>query len=118
MYASRVKDTEFCWRWHSPAGVEPVCDEPVRAIPPDFLHDPMRSIRKGSEASDLFATLAAGVSGAGMPPWRGALSDAEIWDLAWYVRSLARLRGTDEAAALRARLAAPDNAAWQPPTPQ
>jgi len=117
MYASHVKDTEFCWSWHSPAGADPLCDEPVRAVPPDFTHDLMRSIRKGSEASDLFATLAAGVSGAGMPPWRGALSDAEIWDLAWYVRSLALLRGGDEGAALRARLTAPDNAAWQSPTP-
>ena len=115
MYESRVKDTELCWRWRAPSAAEPVCDEPVRAVPPDFTHDVMRSIRNGHESSDLFATLAAGVSGAGMPPWRGTLTDGELWDLAWYVESLAELRGTPAATELRARLRGRDNVTWEAP---
>lgn len=116
MYGSRIKDTEYCWRWHTPQTPEPSCDEVVRSIPPDFTHDPLRAIRPATVTRDLYLTLAAGISGAGMPPWKGVFSDEELWSLAWYVRSLAMLQGTPEGEALRLRLHAPDNIGWHAPT--
>jgi mono/diheme cytochrome c family protein len=119
MYVSRVKDTEFCWRWHplAPGASldDRTCDEPVRTVPPDFLHDPLRAIRRDAETSDLFATLGAGIPGAGMPPWKGALTDDELWTLAHYVASLLELRGTDRGEQLRASLRSNENIEWVPP---
>ena len=115
-YESRVKDTEYCWRWNPKAGTdgERACDEPVHAVPPDFARDPMRAVRPDVRVSDLYLTLAAGISGAGMPPWKGALSDEELWSLSYYVDTLAALRGTPGADALEAPLTARPNIEWSP----
>jgi len=114
MYTSRIKDTEHCWRWNEPPGQEPSCTEPVRSIPPDFTHDPLRAVRAGEAVRDLYLTLAAGIGGAGMPPWKGVLPDDELWAIAYYVDSLARLKDTPARAALRTRLGARDNLDWKP----
>jgi len=50
-----------------------------------------------------------------MPPWKGALTDEELWTLAHYVASLVDLRGTPKADALRASLRAKENVEWQAP---
>jgi mono/diheme cytochrome c family protein len=41
-----------------------------------------------------------------MPAWTGALPPADLWALARYVSSIAALRGTPAAKALRRRLSA------------
>jgi mono/diheme cytochrome c family protein len=116
MYGSRIKDTEYCWRWQG-AGEARSCDEAVHTIPPDFLHDPMRAIRADHAVDDLFVTLGAGISGAGMPAWKGVFADDELWAVAYYVRSLIDKRGTPTGEALREALRAPDNIGWRGPSP-
>ncbi len=113
LYGTRVKDSELCWHWRAAPGGD--CTEPVRTIPPDFLHDPLRAVDLAQARRELFATLAAGIPGAGMPPWRGALADDELWALAEYVRSLVALRGTAAGDDLRAHLRSDENVGWQAP---
>jgi mono/diheme cytochrome c family protein len=74
---------------------------PIRA--PDFLVD---RIKTGLDVEGLTTVINAGVGGTAMPTWSGALTPQQLWGLAYYVRSLALMRGTPEAAALRRRLAA------------
>jgi mono/diheme cytochrome c family protein len=69
--------------------------------PPDFTFHPLRS---GSELPDLYRTIAAGIGGTAMPTWKGALDEQQLWALAYYVRSLARLRGTAQALELMRQL--------------
>ncbi len=92
-------------------------------LPPDFLFHRTKTVfdvgalvegRRYSEADqreDLYRVIAAGVGGAAMPTWKGALSEENLWALAYYVQSLIRLRDTEEGRALRARLEADDAAA-------
>ncbi len=119
MYSSRVKDTEYCWRWHpgpvSPVNDDRTCDEPVHAVPPDFLHDPLRAVRDVDRPRELFLTLAGGISGAGMPPWKGALPDEDLWAISHYVESLLQHRGSPAARTLADSLRADENQTWMPP---
>lgn len=119
MYASRIKETEYCWRWHplSPGQKldDRTCDEPVRAVPPDFLRDPLRAVRADQQLRDLYLTLAGGIAGAGMPPWKGVLPDDELWAMSYYLRSLLRLQGTPRANELTDPLRLPANREWMPP---
>ncbi|MHC5212203.1 MAG: c-type cytochrome [Planctomycetota bacterium] len=56
------------------------------AIPsPDFT---WHTLRSGREAADVYRTIAAGIGGAGMPTWQGAMPDEDIWAIAHYVRHL------------------------------
>lgn len=55
------------------------------AWPPDFRRD---ALRAGETLPDLYRTIAAGVGGTAMPTWKGALSEDDLWALAYYVRSL------------------------------
>jgi mono/diheme cytochrome c family protein len=73
----------------------------VDVMPPDFTIDKLRSIRPGSELTDLHRLISAGVGK--MPAWTGALSESELWALAYYVRSL-QLLGEPENRAKRAVL--------------
>ncbi|GJM22966.1 MAG: hypothetical protein DHS20C15_28810 [Planctomycetota bacterium] len=57
----------------------------VSILPPDFT---WHTIRRGKTASDIAHTVAAGIGGAGMPQWKGSISDEEIWAMGHYVRSL------------------------------
>jgi mono/diheme cytochrome c family protein len=60
----------------------------VRELPPDLRCDTLRTIRPGNELVDLYRVVAAGIGGAGMPTWRGGLPEADLWAIAYYVRSL------------------------------
>jgi len=57
----------------------------VAIVPPDFT---WHTMRHGRDARAVFQSIAAGIGGAGMPTWKGAVPDEEIWALAQYVRHL------------------------------
>ena len=80
----------------------------VQLLPPDFLINPVRSIQPGTELTDLYRILVSGVTGAAMPAWDPQVlpdKTRDVWALAYYVRSLIRMRGTEEGLAFKARLA-------------
>ena len=114
MYVSKLKDSEYCLEWKP--GWKKLedreCAKPVKVMPPDFTRD---DVRAGSTPADLFRTIGSGIGGAGMPPWKGALTDDEIWALSYYIRSLVEIRDTPASTALHARLDDPANLAWLPP---
>jgi mono/diheme cytochrome c family protein len=114
LYESGIKDTEYCWRWGMGTIADRTCDEPVHAIPPDFTRDPLRAVRSDQRLADLYLTLASGIAGAGMPPWKGTLTNEELWALAHYVDALVALRETAGAEALREGLHTPANVDWKP----
>src|SRR5208283_1223164 len=102
MYQPELKDSDYL------AG-----DYKVQLLPPDFLVNQVRSPRDDSQLADLYRLLVAGVTGAAMPAWDPNVlpeKTSDVWALAYYVRSLVRLRGTTAGLALRARL----DAAAQP----
>ncbi len=76
-------------------------DYGVKLLPPDFTRD---NVRSGAELTDLYRTIASGIGGTAMPSWKGALPDADIWAMAYYVKSLVALRETREAEERRERL--------------
>lgn len=87
----------------------------VKILPPDFLFNPIRSVRAGTEAENLFRLISFGVYPI-MPAWKGAgLSDEDIWALAHYVASIAALRDTPAGAALKDKIA--KQAAFEVPKP-
>lgn len=90
-------------RYHEPV-IQESSDYGVPVMPPDFTFSPLRSIRQGHAPEDLFRVVSYGVYPV-MPPWKGVLSDADLWALAHYLQSLIALRDTPELAALKARLA-------------
>jgi mono/diheme cytochrome c family protein len=92
LYETKVKDSEW--------------GTPIR--PPDFLFD---RIKTGIAVESLAQVIGAGVGGTAMPTWSGVLEPRQIWGLAYYVRSLALLRGTDQSDQIKASLAS------QPPSP-
>jgi mono/diheme cytochrome c family protein len=117
MYRAQPKDTEYCLEY-KPGWKkldERECILPSRVVPPDFLRDPLRSVHAPTELSDIYRIIAAGIPGAGMPTWKGALSDEWLWALAYYVRSLHDVAGTPAAETLHAQLVSPANLAWKPP---
>ena len=80
----------------------------MKILPPDFLFNELRSIEHGSELHDLYRILVAGVTGAAMPAWNPVTlpnKEADVYAIAWYVRSLMQLKGTPRADALRRNLA-------------
>jgi mono/diheme cytochrome c family protein len=83
-------------------------------LPTDFTRDPLRSVHEGTTMVDLYRIIAAGVPGAGMPTWKGALAEEDLWALAYYVRSLSALYGTPAAEVLAAHLHDPANLRWTP----
>ena len=96
MYQPELKDSDYM------AG-----DYKVKLLPPDFLVNQVRSPRDDSQLADLYRLLVAGVTGAAMPAWDPDVlpeKTSDVWALAYYVRSLVRLRGTTAGLALRARL--------------
>jgi mono/diheme cytochrome c family protein len=106
MYQPELKDSDYT------AG-----DYKVQLLAPDFLVNQLRSPRDDSQLADLYRLLVAGVTGAAMPAWDPNVlpeKTKDVWALAYYVRSLMRLRGTTAGLALRARL----NATPQPAPPK
>jgi mono/diheme cytochrome c family protein len=85
LYVGQVRDSEW--------------GAPIRA--PDFLLDRVKS---GTDVEDIARTISAGVGGTAMPTWAGALTPQELWGLAYYVQSIARMRGLPSGQRLRARL--------------
>jgi hypothetical protein len=117
MYRAELKASEYCLHWQPgwKSLDERACAEPVKILPPDFTRDPLRTIGEKHPIVDLYRIVASGVNGSGMPTWKGALSEEELWALAYYVDSLRRLQGTERADVLRGRLFSAKNFAWQPP---
>jgi mono/diheme cytochrome c family protein len=80
---------------------EGLCEMKLNIMPPDFLVD---TIRSGHTVDDVYRTIAGGIDGAGMPPWRGAnMHDRDIWAIAHFVHNLTTLRDTAEGIALKTR---------------
>lgn len=79
-----LKPTDYCLRWKSAE----YCDLPVRELPPDLRCDPLRNVYPDTELADVYSTVAAGIGGASMPTFKGALPEEDLWGLAYYVRSL------------------------------
>ncbi|MFT7463327.1 MAG: mono/diheme cytochrome c family protein [Pseudohongiellaceae bacterium] len=57
----------------------------VKILPPDFTFNTMRS---GANVEEVALTIAAGIGGAGMPQWKGGITDEEIWAVGHYIRDL------------------------------
>jgi mono/diheme cytochrome c family protein len=54
----------------------------------DFRAGPLRAVRPGHRAEDLYRSIAAGLGGTAMPTWKGALPEADLWALVHYVDAL------------------------------
>jgi cytochrome c oxidase cbb3-type subunit I/II len=91
-YESETKDSEW--------------GAPIRA--PDFLQD---RVKTGFAPDSLARVIGSGIGGTAMPTWGAMLKPDQLWGLAYYVRKIALMRGTREAAELRKHLAA------EPPPP-
>lgn len=117
MYLSQLKESEYCLEWKP--GWKKIedreCAKVVKILPPNFTRDLMRTVHEGTELNDLYRTIAAGITGANMPTWKGALKEDELWGLTYYVKSLAELRGKPAADKLTADLNLPSNMSWKPP---
>ncbi len=97
MYLPELKDSDYT----APDG------KTVKLLPPDFLLNPVRSIQPGTELTDLYRILVSGVTGAAMPAWDPQVlpdKSRDMWALAYYVRSLIRMRDTERALAFKAEL--------------
>jgi mono/diheme cytochrome c family protein len=55
----------------------------------DFRVGPLRAVRPGHRAEDLYRSIAAGLGGTAMPTWKGVLPEEDLWALVHYVDSLA-----------------------------
>jgi mono/diheme cytochrome c family protein len=79
-----------------------------KLLPPDFTRSPLRSVRAGHEAEDLYRVIASGVGGTAMPSWKGSLPEEDLWALVHYVSSLVETKDTPAAARLLERNIADD----------
>jgi mono/diheme cytochrome c family protein len=91
----------------------------AKVLPPDFLLHrtrtvwPLEATVEGAEYTpqrqreDLYRVIAAGVGGAAMPTWKGAIPEENLWALAYYVQTLVNQRDTTEGRALKQRLLHP-----------
>src|SRR5262249_61225137 len=68
------------------------------------------------QREDLYRTIGAGIGGAAMPQWKGALPEESLWALVYYVQSLVATRGTPAALELRQKL--DSQGPWAQPTPK
>jgi len=101
MYQPELKDSDYS-----------VGEYKMKVLATDFLVNPLRSPREDSQLADLYCLLVAGIPGEAMPAWDPSIlpeKASDVWALAYYVRSLARLRGTTAGLALRVRLDAAQN---------
>jgi mono/diheme cytochrome c family protein len=80
-------------------------------LPPADLTRPW-TFKGGAAAADVAMRLAVGLGGTPMPGYLEAASPADLWDVANFVRSLARAPSLEAAAAAAARRPAGDG---QPP---
>src|SRR5882672_336792 len=68
--------SQTCQSCHGPGGQG---DRAPALTTPRFAH--------GNDDADVFHSIRAGIPGTQMPPFR-ALSDAQVWQLVTYIRSL------------------------------
>ena len=122
MYQSSLRESEY------PLEVDDK-GEMVKAyqiLPVDFLTQkvktapPVGTIVDGAttytpkmQREDLYRTIGAGIGGAAMPQWKGALPEESLWALVYYVQSLVAMRDTPAATELRRKL--DSQPPWQPP---
>ncbi len=121
MYQSSLRESEY------PLEVDDK-GETVKAyqiLPVDFLIQkvktapPLGTIVDGApypakmQREDLYRTIGAGIGGAAMPQWKGALPEESLWALVYYVQSLIALRDTPAATELRRKL--DSQPPWTPP---
>ncbi len=57
----------------------------VAILAPDFT---WQTLRYSGNPLEAYQTIAAGIGGAGMPTWKGAMPDEDLWAIAHYVRHL------------------------------
>lgn len=69
--------------------------------PPDFL---TQHVKTGDTKEEIVKVIATGVGGTAMPNWAATLKPKQLWALAYYIESLAALRGTPEGRAMAAAL--------------
>lgn len=86
MYGSPLKDSDFN----------------VKILPIDFL---FHRVKAGTSLEDLYLTIGSGIGGTAMPMWKGSLLEEDLWAIVYYTKSLADMRDTPAAAALRKTLA-------------
>jgi mono/diheme cytochrome c family protein len=65
----------------------------VKYLPPDFT---WHEIRSAQSVEEIYNRLVAGVTGSGMPIWKGVIKDDEIWAVAYYVKSLMNIKNTEQ----------------------
>jgi len=83
-----LRPTDFCL--HKKPGAPGQCLLQATELPPNLRCDPLRAVYPGTELSDLYRTIASGIGGASMPTFKGGMPEADLWALAYYVRSLRR----------------------------
>jgi mono/diheme cytochrome c family protein len=107
---TQMRLTEFRSDLYDPVAKD--SDYGFKIVPPDFT---FHVIRAGETPADLYRTIAAGIGGTAMPTWKDVLPEPDLWAMAHYVRSIAALRGTPAAGALRKSLL--EQPYWEPPSP-
>jgi mono/diheme cytochrome c family protein len=96
-----------CWTCHGDAGhgngptADALRNEDGTPARPADLTRPWTFVG-GSEPPDIAMRVAAGVGGTPMPGYAGVVEGAELWELAYYVRSIARAPTLEAAAVFEA----------------
>jgi hypothetical protein len=88
--------TSTAFRDHLYEAVAKDSDWGTPITPPDFL---TQYIKTGDQKETIVRVIASGVGGTAMPNWASSLKPKQLWALAYYVESLAAMRGTPEARA-------------------
>ena len=112
-HGAELYKTLACWTCHGETGRG---DGPTAAALRNEDGTPARpadltrpwTFLGGSEPADIAMRVAAGVGGTPMPGYTGVVEPAELWDLAHYVRSMARAPTLEGAAILQAQQPAGD----------
>lgn len=73
----------------------------VKTLPPDFT---WHEVRSATTVEELAHRIASGIGGTAMPSWKGVLEDEDIWAVAYYVKSLMNLKGTEDRKSLIKKL--------------
>jgi len=127
MYRTSLRETEYALEANEKGEPTKVAQQ----LPPDFLYhkvktawpvgtrldDDKHEFTEEQQREDLYRTIAAGVGGAAMPTWKGALPEENLWALVYYIQSLIEIRGKPEAFALREKLEAQPKWVPQPAPP-
>jgi len=85
MYKLKLQESEYYFHDSK--------DRLAKFLPPDFS---WQEIRSAQTVEEIYKRLVAGVTGAGMPAWKGVITDDEIWAVAYYVKSLMNIKNTPE----------------------